>query len=247
MSKEKTEKTNKPFYKRVWFWLIVVIVFLAVCSSGGNKQSTQTNGSQEVSIAETSQNAEASAATIEDNKEELAADQNVEGAIAEKSDVTNSSEAEYAVPVEYRNALISAEGYSNVMNMSKQAIYDQLTSEYGDKFDTDAAQYAVDNMTADWNENALETAENYSKTMNMSKQAIYDQLISEYGSQFTEEQAQYAVDNMTADWNANALASAEAYQDTMSMSKQAIYEQLISEYGAQFTAEQAQYAIDHLE
>ena len=82
------------------------------------------------------------------------------------------------------------------MHMSKKAIYDQLTSEYGEQFPADAAQYAIDNMTADWYANALEKAKSYRDTMNMSKNAIYDQLISEYGEQFTADEAQYAVDHM---------------------------------------------------
>lgn len=39
--------------------------------------------------------------------------------------------------------------------MSKAGIYEQLTSEYGEKFSAEAAQYAIDNMEADWNANAL--------------------------------------------------------------------------------------------
>ena len=49
-------------------------------------------------------------------------------------------------PKEYRNALRSAKTYSDMMHMSKQGIYDQLTSEYGEKFDAEAAQYAIDNL-----------------------------------------------------------------------------------------------------
>lgn len=86
------------------------------------------------------------------------------------------------------------------MHMSKAGIYDQLTSEYGDQFSAEAAQYAVDNMTADWNANALATAENYNETMHMSKAGLYDQLTSER-RKFTAEEAQYAVDNINADWN----------------------------------------------
>jgi len=97
---------------------------------------------------------------------------------------------------EYKNALKKAESYSNIMHMSKQGIYDQLTSEYGEKFQEDAAQYAVDNMVADWNANALAKAKSYQQTMSMSKSAIYDQLISQYGEKFTEEQAQYAIDHL---------------------------------------------------
>jgi len=82
------------------------------------------------------------------------------------------------------------------MDMSKAGIYNQLTSEYGDNFPEDAAQYAVDNVEADWKANALASAETYYEMMSMSKQGIYDQLISDYGDQFTDEQAQYAVDNL---------------------------------------------------
>ena len=86
-----------------------------------------------------------------------------------------------SVPKEYRNALHKAENYSKMMHMSKQRIYDQLTSEYGEKFDAEAAQYAIDNLNADYNENALKCGENYKKTMHMSKARIYDQLTSENG------------------------------------------------------------------
>ena len=82
------------------------------------------------------------------------------------------------------------------MHMSKQAIYDQLTSEYGGQFPADAAQYAIDNLAADYKQNALKSAETYQSMMSMSKQDIYDQLVSEYGGQFTPEEAQYAIDNL---------------------------------------------------
>ena len=149
--------------------------------------------------------------------------------------------------MEYQNALKKAESYSKLMHMSKQKIYDQLTSEYGEKFPADAAQYAIDNLNVDYKANALEKADSYSKTMHMSKQKIYDQLTSEYGEKFTAEEAQYAVDNLKADYKANALEKAKSYQQTMSMSKDRIYSQLTSEYGENFTAEEAQYAIDHLD
>ncbi len=55
------------------------------------------------------------------------------------------------------------------MHMSKAAIYDQLVSEYGEQFSEEAAQYAIDNLVADWNANALAKAEDYAKTMQMSK------------------------------------------------------------------------------
>lgn len=98
--------------------------------------------------------------------------------------------------IEYQNALKKAESYSQTMHMSKKAIYKQLTSEYGEQFPADAAQYAVDNLQADYKANALAKAKSYQQTMHMSSKAIYDQLVSEYGEQFTKEEAQYAIDHL---------------------------------------------------
>lgn len=103
---------------------------------------------------------------------------------------------EDTVPTEYKSALRKAKIYANDMNMSKARLYRQLTSEYGENFSAEAAQYAVDNVEADWKENALKQAEFYQEHMAMSPNAIYDQLVSEYGEQFTAEEAQYAVDNL---------------------------------------------------
>ena len=82
------------------------------------------------------------------------------------------------------------------MHMSKTKIYDQLTSENGEKFTPEEAQYAIDNIKGDYLETALESAKNYQENMSMSKDAIYDQLTSEYGEKFTAEEAQYAIDNL---------------------------------------------------
>lgn len=81
--------------------------------------------------------------------------------------------------------------------MSKQGIYEQLTSEYGEQFSAEAAQYAVDNVQADWNANALAKAESYQSDMNMSPEAIREQLTSEYGEQFTAEEADYAIQHLS--------------------------------------------------
>lgn len=99
------------------------------------------------------------------------------------------------IPNEYKSALRSAKTYSDTMHMSKQAIYNQLTSDF-DKFSEDAAQYAVDNLDADYNKNALKKAESYSNTMSMSKRSIYNQLTSDAGEKFTAEEAQYAIDHL---------------------------------------------------
>lgn len=102
-----------------------------------------------------------------------------------------------AVSQEYKNALSKGLQYANQLHMSKQAIYEQLTSSYGEGFPADAARYAVDNMTSvDWNANALAKAKEYYYKMSMSKSAVYEQLTSDYGEQFTASQARYAVDHL---------------------------------------------------
>ena len=80
--------------------------------------------------------------------------------------------------------------------MSKAGIYDQLTSEYGEQFTPEEAQYAIDNLQADWKANALERAKSYQESMDMTPAAIRDQLVSEYGEQFTPEEADYAIENL---------------------------------------------------
>lgn len=100
-----------------------------------------------------------------------------------------------SIPTEYKSALKSAETYSDFLYMSKADIYDQLTSEV-EKFSPEAAQYAVDNVQADFNRNALESAKVYQDMMAMSPEAIRDQLTSEYGGNFTAEEADYAIQNL---------------------------------------------------
>lgn len=48
--------------------------------------------------------------------------------------------------MEDKNAFAKAESYSSMMHMSKAAIYEQLTSSYGEKFTAEEAQYAVDHL-----------------------------------------------------------------------------------------------------
>jgi len=102
------------------------------------------------------------------------------------------------VPAEYESALSKAGTYANMMHMSKAGLFDQLTSEYGEQFSAEAAQYAVDNVLADWNANALAKAKTYQDDMSMSPAAIHDQLTSEYGEQFTVSEADYAIANLNS-------------------------------------------------
>lgn len=100
------------------------------------------------------------------------------------------------VPAEYKSALKQATSYANSMHMSKQGVYDQLVSQYGGQFSAPAAQYAIDNVKADWNANALVKAKSYQDSMHQSPAAIHDQLTSEYGEKFTQAEADYAIQHL---------------------------------------------------
>ena len=100
------------------------------------------------------------------------------------------------VPTEYKSALNKATTYANTMHMSKKGVYNQLVSDYGEKFSPEAAQYAIDNVKADWNANALAKAKTYQDTMSMSPASIRSQLISDYGEKFTEAEADYAIQHL---------------------------------------------------
>lgn len=158
-----------------------------------------------------------------------------------------TTETKSEISTEFLNALKKADSYANNQHMSKAKLYEQLTSEYGEHFSQEAANYAVENVSTDYNQNALIAADSYANKQHMSKLKLYEQLTSEYGEEFSESEAQYAVDNVQTDYNYNALQTAKSYQEHQAMSKESIYEQLVSEYGEGFTAEEAQYAIDNLE
>ena len=167
-------KNKKPIYKRVWFWVIAIIIVIGATGGSGTNDSKEINNVNIESEQEVSQN-------------------NSENTTAENK---SENKVEDNIPTEYKSALRKAKLYADTMNMSKAGLYDQLTSEYGEKFTVEAAQYAIDNITVDWKENALKKAKLYQETMSMSPAAIYDQLTSEYGEKFTAEEAQYAIDNL---------------------------------------------------
>lgn len=91
---------------------------------------------------------------------------------------------------EQSNALSAAVAYLDYSAFSKQGLYDQLIFE---EYPADAAQYAIDNISADWNQNALQTAKDYLDFTSFSDQGLYDQLIHD---KYTPDEAQFAINNL---------------------------------------------------
>lgn len=160
------KKQGNWFGRHKVLTVIGVIVLLAIiggAAGGGNKSNTTTSSN---STAGTSSKTEPAAAT---------------------------ETKQPAVPAEYKSALAQAKTYSSSLHLSKQGVYDQLVSEYGGKFTAPAAQYAIDNVQADWNANALAQAKTYQNDLHLSPAGVHDQLVSENGGKFTAAEADYAI------------------------------------------------------
>lgn len=211
------ENVEKPIYKKAWFWIIIIVIGIIIgASQSNNTVNTSTNNYQkdnsvEVTIVDFStMSKEEVKAWMDANKINGKITEEYSNDIAKGNFVSQSISANtvahqgdkinivYSLgkepTVEEKNALKKAETYSNSLHMSKQGIYNQLTSSV-EGFTKEAAQYAIDNIEADWNKNALEKAKTYQTSMNMSSKAIYNQLISSVEG-FTKSEAQYAIDNL---------------------------------------------------
>ena len=158
--------------------LVLISLVVNIVNGAGSSDSAEP-AAEDVVVAET---ADPAVGEVVEEEEPV-----------EEEPVVQEAPAEPEVPAEYKSALTKAEQYSDLMHMSKAGIYDQLTSEYGEKFSAEAGQYAIDNIAADWNANALAKAKDYQDMMAMSPDAIRDQLTSEYGEKFTTAEADYAI------------------------------------------------------
>lgn len=219
-------QNTQPFYKKAWFWIVIIVVIILIGAGSASNSNNTKDSSNSVNTATTDEQSAKKVAIADfsqmtdeqikqwcnDNKLTCVISSDYSDTVPVGAMISQSVPAGNETPEnskitivrsigaepsqEYKNALAKAKTYSDSMHMSKQGIYDQLTSQYGENFAPDAAQYAIDNLQADYNANALAKAKTYYTSMNMSKQAVYDQLVSQYGEKFTPEEAQYAVDNL---------------------------------------------------
>lgn len=120
---------------------------------------------------------------------ELAADTET-AAVEDESEVRSSEEqqtektentenTENTISLEYYQALNRANAYSDTMHMLKADIYDRLVSEYSDNFSADAAQYAIDHITNDWESELPESVEADRNDAGMSSSDIQDSVSME--------------------------------------------------------------------
>lgn len=99
--------------------------------------------------------------------------------------------------VAQENAVKSATSYLDYSDFSRAGLFQQLTSEYGEGFVPEDAEFAIAYLEGaglvDWNAEAVGSAKAYLDYSSFSRNGLYDQLTSEYGEQFTPDQANYAL------------------------------------------------------
>ena len=195
-------KNKKPFYKKIWFWVLVIIILLGACSGGNDEPINSTSNTDNPVKTQDTQQPEP---VQDDNvttgqKNALKSAKNYlaftafsyEGLIDQlEYEQYSTEEATYAVDncgADWNEqALLCAKNYLDFSAFSYEGLIEQLEYE---QFTSEQAKYAADNCGADWNEQAAKCAKNYLDFSSFSRAELIDQL--EYEG-FTSTQAEYGV------------------------------------------------------
>lgn len=194
------------FMRKVAILSLIAIVMLTSCGTQKGKglgyhlpeQSETTTDMQDVTEGYTASTSETVVATIESgttstNVEEITiADITI-------ADTTPAADEEGTMTEDMAisdTIMELAMTYNTSLHLSKQGLYEHLLNYDKMKITEEEAQYAVDNIDADFKENAVKTANAYKSYMGMSGQEIYDMLRSDV-DKFTTEEARYAIEHMS--------------------------------------------------
>ena len=150
-------KNKKPIYKRIWFWIIAIIVILGVATAGSNSKKVTVAVVDMSTMTEADIDKWAAENKIKISRENKYSDTVEKGKFISQSVEANKNCYEgdkitvvYSLgkepTAEQKNALKQAESYSSNLHMSKKGIYEQLKSEHGEKFTAEEAKYAIDNL-----------------------------------------------------------------------------------------------------
>ncbi len=177
-----TPKVKKPIYKRIWFWILIVVVVIGINGAMNGNSDDKNSSSTSTSSEQKQLNQKQKLLHLKEEPKVLTGE-------------------EKALDGLKGNALAqtkTAISYLNTAHLSKQGLYDQLTSEYGSQMTPEEANAAIARIDplVNWNNLAVLSAQSYRDTGNLTGQALLDQLTSEYGSKFPADQAQYGVDHV---------------------------------------------------
>ena len=179
-----------------------ILLLLAIAGAGaaffllGNSDDSDEAPSSTTSVVEqTHQPDKTDSSTpgtnVAPNKEQPAKEATTPSAEKQATPATNAE-----LTPEKERAVKAAQRYLRLGGFSHAKLFEQLTSEHGEGLPVDAAEYAIDQVDADWNEQALIAAQKYKK-IDMSDSDIYRKLVGDkFGDGFTPEEAQYAIDHL---------------------------------------------------
>lgn len=105
----------------------------------------------------------------------------------QKAEEEAKKQEEQRKATEYANVVKTARNYLDFMAFSRKGLIDQLVYE---GYSQESAEYAVDNIGADWNQQCAKKAKDYLDYMSFSRDGLYQQLAYEG---FTDEQIQYGL------------------------------------------------------
>ncbi|WP_368496886.1 Ltp family lipoprotein [Herbiconiux sp. A18JL235] len=95
------------------------------------------------------------------------------------------------------SAVRSDQSYLSFSAFSRVGLTEQLTSEYGEGFTPEDAEFAIAYLRStgavDWNQEAAESAKSYLEIQGFSRDGLYEQLASEYGEGVTPDQANFGL------------------------------------------------------
>lgn len=232
--------------------LVLIGLMMSGCGSTGSTAEVKEEPAAASSVASASEDSASESAEPEETTSEATPEatpeETPEPTPEETPDPTDAFSAEQ------KNAYRAALNYLDFTGFSKAGLIDQLSSEYGDKYPVEVAEFAVqyleDNDLVDWQAEAVESAQSYLELSGFSRAGLIDQLSSEYGDKYTAEEAAAAVqhleDSSLVDWKEEAVQAAQSYLEYSEFSREGLIDQLTSEYGDKFTAEEAEYAVSQV-
>jgi len=166
---------NRPFYKRAWFIVLVVLIGVGVLSNlfGGSPSEAPESSPRATEAAPQPVETEAESAADESEPE------------PEPEPVVEPAEPDMTMG--QRQAVGKGEDYLSFAAFSRQGLIDQLAFEGFSEAD---AVFAVDYIAPDWNEQAAKKAQEYIDMTSFSRQGLIEQLAFEG---FTQSEAEYGV------------------------------------------------------
>lgn len=177
---------KKADWKKVWKIILTIVLGLLLIGSLMPSSDDDTDKTQDKSASKQEQT------VTEESKDETAE--------VDKSASEESKDEMDSWSAEQKNCYKAAQQYISFMPFSKQGLIDQLSSDAGNKYPVDVAEFAVSKLEergeVDWDEQCEKAAQDYLDSMAFSKDQLVEQLSSDAGSKFTQEQAERAVEKV---------------------------------------------------